>query len=360
MQRREFLKSSAGGGLARLGLGCEAAQKLPSEVDEKKVPVSQFGRPVRIVSIGFRVGRSLEEIADKVDQEGLRGADIIALPETWRGLTEETLDGLTVLAMGTLARKHRTYVVCPIDRRDGDQRFNSVVLLDRQGQVVCVYDKIYPWIPEFAVRPSVIPGQEVPVFQADFGRVGFAICFDINFPEVWRRLADKGAELVIWPSAYSGGRLLQARAMDFHYYVVSSTGSVDCSAYDITGDEILYEKSPLINVSRVTLDLDRGIYSTDAPVNSSLCALDPPSNVGRRDKLLKEHGDDVEMEKHMEREEWFVLKAKRPGVSARGLAHTYGLVEHRDIITQCRLLIDRRRGWDFAEKTAQSTPARRD
>lgn len=306
-----------------------------------------------MVSIGFKPGKSLEEIVDKVDQEGARGADIIALPELWRGLTEETLSGPTVTAMGNLARKHRTYVVCPLDRREGDRRFNSVVLLDRQGGVVCVYDKVYPWIPEFATRPSVTPGQEVCVHQADFGRVGFATCFDINFPEVWRRLADAGAELVIWPSAYSGGRLLQAHALVFHYYVVSSTGSADCTVYDITGDEILYERNSSVNVSRVTLDLDRGIYGTDAPVDPSLGALDPPWNVGRRKKLLQEHSTEVEMEKFMERESWFVLKAKRPGVSARELAHGYGLEEHRDLITQCRLLVDKRRGWNFAQKPAQ-------
>jgi hypothetical protein len=69
-----------------------------------------------------------------------------------------------------------------------------------------------------------------------------------------------------------------------------------------------------------------------------------------RDKLLKEHGDDVMQDKYIERDGWFVLKAKRPGVSARELARSYGLEELRDFIEHCREIIDERRGWRFAEK----------
>ena len=62
------------------------------------------------------------------------------------------------------------------------------------------------------LTPPVQVGREVPVYQADFGRVGMAICFDVNFPAVWQRLADAGAELVLWPSAYSAGSSLQEEA----------------------------------------------------------------------------------------------------------------------------------------------------
>ena len=229
----------------------------------------EIGRPVAVVSIGFKMGRPLEEVAKVVDSEGSRGSDLIALPETWRGQnddgSEETLSGPAVTAMATLAKKHRTYIVCPIDRKDGKWRFNSAVLLDRAGKVVSVYNKVYPWFSEYRVKPPVDPGREgPPVYKADFGRVGLAICFDVNFPEVWQRLADQEAELVIWSSAYSGGNSLKAHALNHHYYIVSSTQTPDCVVYDITGEEILYGKGAEINVSRVTLDLDRAIYNSDA------------------------------------------------------------------------------------------------
>jgi predicted amidohydrolase len=66
-------------------------------------------------------------------------------------------------------------------------------------------------------------GQDAQVYSADFGLLGFATCFDVNLPEVWKRLADQGAEVVIWPSAYSAGTSLQTHAINHHFYIVSVT-----------------------------------------------------------------------------------------------------------------------------------------
>jgi len=181
------------------------------------------------------------------------------------------------------------------------------------------------------VRPPTVPGSEVMVHAVDFGRVGMAICFDVNFPEVWQKLADQGAELVVWPSAYSAGSSLQAHAINHHYAIVSSTWTSDCLVYDITGQKIHDQTTPDLNVSRLTLDLDRGIYHENF-------------NIEKRDRLLKEHSEDVTQEQFLPREQWFVLKAKRPGVSARALAKQYGLEELRDYLTRSRHAIDKMRG----------------
>jgi len=117
-----------------------------------------------------------------------------------------------------------------------------------------------PTGPSLTIRKKVEPGSVAPVYQADFGRLGMAICFDANFPEVWKNLAAQGAKLVVWPSAYSAGTTLQAHALIHHFYIVTSTWTRDCIVYDITGEEMLYQKSRDINVTHVTLDLDRGIY----------------------------------------------------------------------------------------------------
>ncbi len=293
--------------------------------------------------MGFHAGKPpLEWIANRVDQEGAAGADIIALPETCRGLNEksaEPLDGPTVSAMSRLAAKHRTYVVCPIHRKDGKQSYNSVVLLDRQGRVACIYDKLYPvWQPE-CLDQSVSPGRNACVHQADFGRVGFAICFDVNWPAIWEQMSNQGAELVIWPSAYSAGRSLQAQATNYNYYVVSVTWVPDCLVFDLDGQQLVYDKNNRgddSNVTRITLDLDRCIFHQD---------LNYPDKVA---KLVKEHAEDVEQEKWMAMEGWLVLRAKRPGVSARELARSYGLEELRHYINRSRCEIDKCRGWEFS------------
>src|SRR5579872_2972990 len=112
MERREFLKSSAKvGALAGLGLG-GLVERSAEALGAQPASGDQIGRPVRVVSIAFapgNQGKPLEEITNVVDQEGARGADIIALPEMCRGLAAETLDAPTITAMASLARKHQVY-----------------------------------------------------------------------------------------------------------------------------------------------------------------------------------------------------------------------------------------------------------
>ena len=346
MKRRTFLKKSVAGVGGLAGIGYRGlTQGQPgnmSQPDTEREGSSGdiIGRPVRITSISFPNGLSLDEIAGHVDKAGSAGVDVIALPELCRGQnekSEEDLHGPTVTAMTALAKKHRAYIVCPIDRRNGSLRLNTVVLLDRHGQVACTYDKVFPYWSEYDVHPPVNVGEDAQVYPADFGLLGFATCFDVNFPEVWKRLADKGAEVVIWPSAYSAGTSLQAHAINHHFYIVSVTQTSDCLVYDITGEKLSYSNSAKVNVATVTLDLDRGIYHENF-------------NLDKRDKLLKEHPEDVEQEKWMKLEQWFVLKAKRAGTSARELAKQYGLEELRHYLDRSWRAIDERRGWQYQAK----------
>ena len=142
---------------------------------------------------------------------------------------------------------------------------------------------------------------------------------------------------MLWPSAYSAGTSLQAHAINHHYYIVSTTLTRDCLVYDITGEKMHYSRSKHVNVAMVSLDLDRGLYHENF-------------NIAGRDRLLKEHVADIEQEKWLELEQWFVLKARRPGVSVRRLAKEYGLEELRHYLDRSRRSIDERRGWEFAAR----------
>lgn len=371
MKRRQFLKGSAFGVSALavgLGGGAQAAAVVGGGAQPAGSSEDKIGRPVRVVSIGFKGPRrgsnvsavpavspfSLDWIVDQVDREGARGTDIIALPEmaighsqrgpvtqaapsaeTWRR-NIETLDGPSIKALSSLAQKHRTYIAAGMSRNEGEQHFNSAVLLDREGKVVCVYNKIFPMQGE--CMHGTRPGEQVCVHQADFGRVGLAVCFDVNWAALWEQMGYRGAEVVIWPSAYSAGRALQAHAIRNHYYIVSSTHYPDCSVYDIDGQEIVHEENNQgnnSNITRTTLDLDRCIFHQD---------FNRPAKIAQ---VLKEAGDDVE-ENWMPREGWFVLKAKRPGVSARQVAQKYGMEELRPYLNRSQCEVDKFRGWEFS------------
>jgi beta-ureidopropionase len=170
----------------------------------------------------------------------------------------ETVPGVTTDMVAGYAKKHRTNVVCPILRRDGDRMYNSAVFLDRKGQVAGIYDKMHL---VSSVQGGIakldggkIPGAKAPVFELDFGRVGAQICFDMGFQEGWQELEDGGAELVFWPSAYDGGFHLQMQAYLHHYYVVSSVTTSHASIVNPLGEVL--EKTGWMPWTAHTIDLD--------------------------------------------------------------------------------------------------------
>ena len=110
------------------------------------------------------------------------------------------IDSPLMQRLESIAKKHRTYIVNSMFRRGDGRDFNSAILIDREGQVAGIYDKAFPFWAELEKNENLDVGADVPVFETDFGKLGIAICFDVNFPELWRRLADRDAELVVWPS----------------------------------------------------------------------------------------------------------------------------------------------------------------
>jgi predicted amidohydrolase len=193
--------------------------------------------------------------------------DLVCFPETFTGAgiygaasagTAETAPGPTTEAFARKAREHRCYVVCPIRTcRDGRQ-WNSAVVIDRSGEILGSYDKLSPVTTTSDYtdfEDGVTPGSEPRVFDLDFGRVGIQICFDAGFPEAWAALAEQGARLVLWPSAYHGGFALQAYAYLHHYYVVTAVHGDQSRIIDPCG-RVVAETDALNNLAVRDVNLD--------------------------------------------------------------------------------------------------------
>ncbi len=120
------------------------------------------------------------------------------------------------------AKQHRTYIIASYWRKDpqGRGRYNSAVLIDRQGKLVGYYDKVFPTIGE--MEEGVIPGRQAVVFDTDFGRIGAMICFDLNFPELAAEYKEQGVELLCFLSAFRGGKMVPALAMKNQCFFASA------------------------------------------------------------------------------------------------------------------------------------------
>ena len=109
----------------------------------------------------------------------------------------------------SVARDSRCYVAYPAVREmeDGSWR-NSMQLFDRDGESMGVYNKNHPVISE-TTDGGIRAGCEAPLFECDFGAVGCAICFDLNFAPIREAYMDSRPDLILFPSMYHGG-LMQA------------------------------------------------------------------------------------------------------------------------------------------------------
>lgn len=173
------------------------------------------------------------------------GAELVVLPETAStGFTpgcgpEELWDlvsevpGPVTEPLQEAARAAGVHLVWGTYER-GPERglvYNSSVLIGRDGEVSGVYRKTHPYCTEIVTRGGwVTPGDEVCVVETDLGRIGMAICFDGDFPELWRIQAVQGAEVIARPSALLRSADIaemtsRARAYDNHVYVVAANAT---------------------------------------------------------------------------------------------------------------------------------------
>ena len=277
------------------------------QLDRGKLP----GRQVKVAAICIGFGgeheAKLKLAIEHLHTAGKNGVDIACLPEEFAGTKAEAIPGPTTEAVAELAKQYNMYVICPIREQAPDKQYNTAVLIDREGQVVGYYRKVFVFWGE-GLHCST---EGVKVFETDFGKISILTCFDLNFPELWRKCDALDVDIVFWPSAYGGGSPLNAFAILYHYYIVPvGAGNI----IDVTGKTIENIEKPRPRQFIATLDLDRAFAHHDF-------------NREKVDKMLEEHEGQIVVERNLSDEDlapWWLFKAIKPGVRVREL-----LKEHR-------------------------------
>jgi predicted amidohydrolase len=133
----------------------------------------------------------------------------------------EPVPGPSTEYFGELAKEHNLYIVAGLYERAGPLVYNVAVLVGPDGKLAGKYRKVT--LPRGEWNEGVAPGDEYPVFDTRFGRLGMMVCYDGFFPEVARELASRGAEVIAWPVWGCDPALARARAIENQVFVVSST-----------------------------------------------------------------------------------------------------------------------------------------
>lgn len=166
--------------------------------------------------------------------DGVKGADLIVLPELWNiGFfayeeyfkQSELLSGPTFSALMKKARELGAYIFTgSISERDGDKCYNTAGLIDPDGKLLGTYRKMHLFAAE---RRYMGSGDQPVVIDTAFGRVGMSICYDVRFPELFRKEVEMGAEILVncaawpYPRVESWNMLHPVRAMENQCYMVS-------------------------------------------------------------------------------------------------------------------------------------------
>jgi predicted amidohydrolase len=169
---------------------------------------------------------------DRIERliEGAAGADLIILPELWRiGYANfdayprraEPLDGDTVAFLRRAARQTDAYLLGgSLVERDGNHLYNTAVLLDPTGRLVAAYRKTHLLDYPSRERAILEPGNARCIVQTPIATLGIAICYDLRFPDLFRTMAQDGAEVFLVPAAWPQARseaweaLTRARAVE--------------------------------------------------------------------------------------------------------------------------------------------------
>ncbi len=225
----------------------------------------------------------------------------------WTGVAE-TVPGPTTEYLGKLCRKYKTNLIVGMLERKGKLVYNSQVLLGRDGNPVGSYHKVHPTIGE--VDAGITPGTKYEVLQADFGKVGFAICFDLNFRDVAQGAKDNGAEILFFSSMYHGGLQNQIWAHDFQMFFVS--------AYTAFGSRIVNPLGRILAESQ----LHHAFVHQQINLDFVVCHIDYNNQLWK--PIKEKYGDKVEFDV-MSYEAKFILYSHHPKVSAQDIVKEFGL-----------------------------------
>ncbi|NSL54271.1 carbon-nitrogen hydrolase family protein [Uliginosibacterium aquaticum] len=199
---------------------------------------------VQMIS-GPDVAANLAEAARLIAEAAAQGAQLVLLPEYFPlihadeqakiGIRENFGEGPIQRFLAAEARRHCLWLIggtLPLAAADQAHVLNSSLVFDPQGACVARYDKIHLFgftrgAEHYDESRTIEAGREIVSFEAPCGRVGLSVCYDLRFPELYRRMGSPN--LIVVPAAFTEttGRahweiLLRARAIENQCYVLAS------------------------------------------------------------------------------------------------------------------------------------------
>ena len=175
-----------------------------------------------------------------------KGPSLICLPEYCGGLKSDEgrfvpphakeEEHPVLLALMGFAKKNKVWICVgsvAITGEDG-KYFNRSLLLDSNGRIKCRYDKIHLFdinladnSHAFKESATVQFGQKISLAETPFGKLGFSVCYDLRFSQIYREMSQNGAEILLVPSAFT------KKTGEAHWHVLNRARAIENGAFVI-------------------------------------------------------------------------------------------------------------------------------
>ncbi|MBN7772862.1 carbon-nitrogen hydrolase family protein [Clostridium aminobutyricum] len=215
----------------------------------------------------FDKKESLAKAESMIREAASKGADVIALPEMWncpyatqyfKEYAEEE-SGETVHFMSSLSKELKVYLVAgsipELERlKNGEERvYNTNFSFDKSGALIGKHRKAHLFDIDvkggirFKESDILTSGREVTIIDTEYCKIGIAICYDVRFPELFRKMTLSGVKAVILPAAFNMTTgpahweiTMRARALDNQIYFAAVSPARDQQApYQAYGNSCL-------------------------------------------------------------------------------------------------------------------------
>ncbi|MDY5483963.1 MAG: carbon-nitrogen hydrolase family protein [Clostridium sp.] len=210
-------------------------------------------------------GENLKQACAWIDEAAARGAKLICFPEVMNligrnvgeGGGKEQIPGYTTEILCRKAKEHGVYIQggSITEENPGERRSSNIsVLISPKGEILASYRKLHMFDitladgTPFKESDKVRPGDEIVTVETELGTFGMSICYDVRFPELYRIMALRGAQVIFVPASFTmpTGKdhwepLLRARAIENGCYIVA-TGQIGTKpAYVAYGNSLVVD-----------------------------------------------------------------------------------------------------------------------
>jgi predicted amidohydrolase len=204
--------------------------------------------------------KTVEKYLERVSKENV---DVVLLPEMFNCPYQtdnfptyaEMEGGSSWQRCASLAKKYHIYLAAgSMPEKDTEGRvYNTAYVFDRQGHPIAKHRKVHLFDIDlegrqtFKESDTLTPGNQVTVFETEFGIMGICICYDLRFPELFRLMVDKEANVILVPGAFNmvtgpahWELLFRTRALDNQVFIIgTSPARSEASKYTSWGHSIV-------------------------------------------------------------------------------------------------------------------------